>query len=140
MASNLLNIVYQDSQQIDEKELKFIFVQNILFGTILKRLKKNMLATVTTRRCKFSRDYIIYLHETYYWDHFKTSKEKYASHSDNEKMQILKRLYTDLVPVYYGLGKNFCCCNDCMFVDDGRRQDCLKCKVNVLYCDCSSDD
>ena len=57
MTSNLLNIVYQDSQQIDEKELKFICTKHTI------------------------------------WDHFETSKEKYASHSDNEKMQILKRLY-----------------------------------------------
>ena len=74
------------------------------------------------------------------WDHFKMSKEKYASHSDDEKMKILKIFYTDLVPVYYGLGKNLFCCKDCIFVDDSRRQDYLKCKVNVLYCDCSSDD
>ena len=53
-------------------------------------------------------------------------------------MQMLKRFYTDLVPVYISKGKNFFCCKDCVFFDDGLRQDCLRYKVNVLYCSCSS--
>ena len=54
MASNLLNMAYQDSQQIDEEKLKFICTKHTI------------------------------------WDHFKMFKEKYVSHSDDEKMQILK--------------------------------------------------
>lgn len=74
------------------------------------------------------------------WDLFKMPREKYASYSDDEKMQMLKRFYADLVPVCYGEGKNLFCCKDCVFSDNGKRQDCLKCKVNVLFCDCSSHD
>ena len=29
------------------------------------------------------------------WDHFKMPREKYASYSDDEKMQMLKRFYAD---------------------------------------------
>ena len=104
MASNLLNIVYQESQPIDEEKLKFICTKHNI------------------------------------WDHFKISKAEYASFSDDEKMQMLKRFYTDLEPVYYYQGKNIFCCLDCVFVDDGKRQYCLNCSVNVLHCDCSSDD
>ena len=74
------------------------------------------------------------------WDHFKISKVEFASHSNDEQMQMLKRFYTDLEPVCYGQGKNIFCCKDCVFVDDGKRQDCLKFKVNVLNCDCSEDE
>ena len=82
---------------------------------------------------------LIYTNHTI-WDHFKMPREKYASYSDDEKMQMLKRFYADLVPVCYGEGKNLFCCKDCVFSDNGKRQDCLKCKVNVLFCDCSSHD
>ena len=41
-------------------------------------------------------------------------------------MQMLKSFYGDLVPVYYGQGGIFFRCRDCVFVDDGSRQDCLK--------------
>ena len=106
MASNLLSIVYQESQPIEEEKPKFICTKHNI------------------------------------WDHFKMSKAEYTSFSDDEKMQMLKRFYTDLVPVIliYGQGKNFSCCKDCVFVDDVSRQDCLGCKVNVLHCNCSSDD
>ena len=65
MASNLLSIVYQESQPIEEEKLKFICTKHNI------------------------------------WDHFKMSKTEYASFSDDEKMQMLKRFYTDLVLVYY---------------------------------------
>ena len=104
MASNLLSIVYQESQPIEEEKPKFICTKHNI------------------------------------WDHFKMSKAEYASFSDDEKMQMLKRFYNDLVPVHYGQGKNFSCCKDCVFVDDGSKQDCLRCKINVLHCNCSSDD
>ena len=71
MASNLLNIVYQEFQPINKEKLKFICTKHNI------------------------------------WDHFKLSKVQYASYSDHEKMQMLKRFYTDLVPVYYSDGKNF---------------------------------
>ena len=72
MASNLLNIVYQESQPIDEEKLRFLCTKHNI------------------------------------WDHFKMSKSRYASFSDDEKMQMLKRFYTDLYSVYYdGKGKNF---------------------------------
>ena len=44
------------------------------------------------------------------------------------------------MPVYFGNGKNFCCCNNCVWLDNGKAQHFVGCKVNVLYCDCSSDD
>ena len=71
MASNLLNIVYQEFQPINKEKLKFICTKHNI------------------------------------WDHFKLSEVQYASYSDHEKMQMLKRFYTDLVPVYYSDGKNF---------------------------------
>ena len=55
-------------------------------------------------------------------------------------MQMFKSFYGDLVPVYYGQGGIFFCCRDCVFVDDGSRQDCLKSKVNILHCKCLSDN
>ena len=55
-------------------------------------------------------------------------------------MQMLKSFYVDLVSVYYGQGGIFFCCRDCVFVDNGSRQDCLKWKVNNLHCKCLSDN
>ena len=104
MTSNLLNIVYQESQPIDEEKLKFICTKHDI------------------------------------WGHFKISKAEYASFSNDEKMQMLKRFYTNLEPVYHCQGKNIFCCLDCVFLDDGKCQYCLNCSVNVLHCDCSSDD
>ena len=74
------------------------------------------------------------------WDHFKVSKENCSRLSEDEQMQVLTRFYNELEPVYYGNGKNFFCCKDCVWSDDGRIQNCLRCKVNVIYCDCLSDD
>ena len=65
------------------------------------------------------------------------SKSEYASFSDDEKMQMLKRFYIDLYSVYYGCQDNdfFFCFISCM-----SGQGCLTRKVNVLHCDCSFDD
>ena len=101
MASNILNIVYQEPQPIDEEKTKFICTKPTI------------------------------------WDDFKMSREKYASYSNDEKMQMLKRFYADLV---LGEGKILFCCKDCVFSEKGKRQDFLKCNVNVLYCDCLSGD
>ena len=104
MASNLLSIVYQESQTIDEEKLRFICT------------KRNI------------------------WDH-KMSREKSDSFSDDEKMQMLRRFYSDLVPVYYSNGKKiFVCYKNCVFLDNGQKQDCVKYKINVIHCNCSSDD
>ena len=97
MASNLLNIVYQESQPIDEEKLKFICTKHNI------------------------------------WDHFKISKAEYASFSDDEKMQMLKRFYTDLEPIYYCQDKNIFCCLDCVFVDNGKRQYCLNLTIKSLF-------
>ena len=70
----------------------------------------------------------------------KISKQDYASRSNSEKMLVLKRFNTDLVPVYFGDGKKFVCCKNCVWLDNGNAQGCLRCKVNVVYCACSSDD
>ena len=104
MASNLLNIVSLEPEQIDEEKLKFICAKHAI------------------------------------WDHFKISKQDYASRSDSEKIQMLKRFYSDLVAVYFGNGKKFFYCNNCVWLGNGKAQDCVRCKVNVVYCDCSSDD
>ena len=66
------------------------------------------------------------------WDHFKMSREKFDSFSDDEKMQMLRRFYSDLVPVYYSNVKKVCVyCKNCVFLDNDQKQDCVKCKVNV---------
>ena len=95
MASNLLSIVYQESQPIEEEKLKFICTKHNI------------------------------------WDHFKMSKTDYASFSDYEKMQMLKRFYTDLVPVYYVQGKNFSCCKDCLLMT---AQDKIILDAKLMFC------
>ena len=45
---------------------------------------------------------------------------------------MLTRFYNKLEPVYYGQGKKFFYCKDCVFCDCHKKQDCLKCKVNVI--------
>ena len=54
------------------------------------------------------------------WDHFKISKAQIVSFTDDEKMQMLRRFYTDLVALYYCQGKNFFCCKGCVRADDSR--------------------
>ena len=71
------------------------------------------------------------------WDYFKMKKSRYLSYSNNEKMQVLNRFYNELVPIYYGQNKLFVCCKNCAWF---QKQDCLRCKVNVIYCTCSSND
>lgn len=71
------------------------------------------------------------------WDYFKMSKSQYLSYSNNEKMQMLHRFYNELVLIWYGQGMLFVCCKNCVWF---QKQDCLRCKVNVIYCTCSFDD
>ena len=73
-------------------------------------------------------------------DHFKITKSKYVSLNYNEKMLMFKRFYHDLLPVYTSQGKLLVCCKYCVFVDNGTKQNCLKCKVNVIHCICSLYD
>ena len=70
------------------------------------------------------------------WDHFKISREKFTSLPEGKQMQMLTRFYNKLEPVYFGQGKNFFRCKDCVFCDYHEKQGCLKCKVIVTYCDC----
>ena len=67
------------------------------------------------------------------------SRSQYISLSDDEKLKMLKRFYKALLPVYFSSGKHQFCCNDCVWFDDGKKQDCLKCKVNVMACSCFSE-
>ena len=57
------------------------------------------------------------------WDHYGISRSQYVSLSDDEKLKMLKGLYKNLMPVYFGNGK-------CRF----------KCKVNVMVSTCFSDN
>ena len=74
------------------------------------------------------------------WDHFIKYEENFSSLSEDEQMQMLTRFYDELEPVCFGNGKNVFCCKDCVWANDGRVQNCLRCKVNVTYCDCLFDD
>ena len=74
------------------------------------------------------------------WDHFKIFKKEYNSCTDSEKMQMLTRFYTDLEPVYFGNCKKISCSKHCVWIEGYKSQSYLKCKVNVVWCDCSSDD
>ena len=51
-------------------------------------------------------------------------------------MHMLKRFYNDLLPVYTSQGKLFVSCKYCVSLDNGRKQNCLKCKVNVIHYTC----
>lgn len=74
------------------------------------------------------------------WDHFKITNEHFLSLSESEKIHMLHRFYTELEAVYYGTnGKNICCL-DCVWLDNGSVQNCLKCKVNVKNCSCFSNN
>ena len=73
------------------------------------------------------------------WDQFGMSRSQYISLSDDEKLKMLKGFYKALLPVYFSSGKHQFCCNDCVWFDDGKKQDCLKCKVNVMACSCFSE-
>ena len=74
------------------------------------------------------------------WDHFGITRGNYVRLGEAEKLQMLKGFYKIKLPVYFGEGKLFVCCNNCVFVDDGRRQYCLNCKLNIIYCCCAFDD
>ena len=109
-----------------------------------KRYRKNSIKSsehCTTRTSANRRGKIkIYLLKHAIWNHFKISKQEYNSRNDSEMIQILTRFYADLEAVYFGNGKKISCCKHCVWVDDGYAQDCLRCRVNVVWCDCSSDD
>ena len=49
---------------------------------------------------------------------------------------MLQRFYKLFLPVYFGQDKRQFCCNNCIWFDDSKKQDCLNCKVNVLACTC----
>ena len=70
------------------------------------------------------------------WDHFKIAKFKYVNLNYNEKMHMLKRFYKNLLPVYTSQGKPFVSCKYCVSLDNGTKQNCLKCKVNVIHYTC----
>ena len=67
------------------------------------------------------------------WNHFGISKSQYVSLNNDEKLKMLKGFYKCLLPVYFVEGKREFCCNDCAWFDDGKKQDCLKCGVNIMY-------
>ena len=73
------------------------------------------------------------------WDHFGISRSQYVSLADDEKLKMLKGFYKALLLVYFGSGKRKFCCNDCMWFDDSKKQDCIQCKVNVMACTCFSE-
>ena len=50
---------------------------------------------------------------------------------------MLKKFYKSFLPVYFGSGKRQFCSTNCVWFDDGKKQDCLKCKVNILACTCN---
>ena len=55
----------------------------------------------------------------------------------NEKSKMLKGYCKNLLSVHFGDGKKLVfCCSDCVWFDDGKKQDCLKCGVNVMVCSC----
>ena len=73
------------------------------------------------------------------WDHFGISKPQNVSLNSDDKLKMLKGFYKSLFPVYFGEGKRQFCCNDCAWFDDGKKQDCLNCRVNVMACTCFSN-
>ena len=74
------------------------------------------------------------------WNHYGITRDHYVRLGDAEKPQIPKGFYKSKLPVYFGEGKLFVCWKNCVFVDDTRRQYCLNCKLNVIYCCCTFDD
>ena len=74
------------------------------------------------------------------WDHYGITRDHYVRLGEAEKLQMLKGFYKSKLPVYFEEGKLFVCCKNCVFVDDGRGQDCLNCKLNITYCCCASNN
>ena len=71
------------------------------------------------------------------WDHFGITRSQKLSLDTDQKAKMLKEYYKKLVAVYFGEGKkNVFCCLDCAWFDDGRKQECLRCGVNVMACSC----
>ena len=54
---------------------------------------------------------------------------------------MVKGFYKSILLVYFSKGKRQFCCNDCVWFE-GRKQDCLQCRVDVMACTCFefSDD
>ena len=74
------------------------------------------------------------------WDHYGITRDHYVRLGEAEKLRMLKGFYKSKLPLYNGEGKLFVYCKNSVFVDDSRRQDCLNCKLNVIYCCCAPDD
>ena len=70
------------------------------------------------------------------WDHYGISRSQCVSLSEPQKVTMLKAYYKNLLPVYFGDGKKSFCCSDCVWFDYGRKQDCLRCGVNVMTFSC----
>lgn len=48
---------------------------------------------------------------------------------------MLREYYQKLLPVYFCDSKKpIFCCRNCVWFDDGKKQDCVNCKVNVMAC------
>lgn len=71
------------------------------------------------------------------WDHYSISRSQYVSLNDNKKLKILKGFYKNLLPVYYNNGKCQFCCNNCVWAENGRKQDYHV--INVILGMCFSD-
>ena len=66
------------------------------------------------------------------WDHFGISRCQYVSLGNDEKLKMSKGFYNSLLSVYFSSGKRQFCCNDCVWFDGSKNQDCIQCKVNVI--------
>ena len=73
-------------------------------------------------------------------DHYGITRDHYVRLGEAKKLQMLKGFYKSKLSVYNGEGKLFVYCKNSAFVDDGWRQDCLNCKLKVIYCRCAPDD
>ena len=67
------------------------------------------------------------------WDHYGITRDHYVRLGEAKKLQMLKGFYKSKLSVYNGEGKLFVYCKNSVFVDDGWRQDCLNCKLKIIY-------
>ena len=70
------------------------------------------------------------------WDHFGVTRSQYVALNADEKSKMLKGYYRSLVPVYLGEGKKSILFSDFVWFNDGKKQYCLRCGVNVMACSC----
>ena len=64
------------------------------------------------------------------WDFFGISQSQYLSLSTEEKSKILREYYKKLLIVYFCDGKkSIFCCGNCVWFDDGKKQDCVNCRL-----------